>query len=565
MRSLVLLLAVITFLLLRVDSAWVEREEMNQGRLLEEEDRVDAALQFYQALYQKYPQDPRIFSALKRTYFKLERYDEFAVLMERAYQENPMAEYALALGEANLKMGKTEDSRQWFIRFLEKDPSEASFHKVASIYTSAEMLEEAVKTYEEGRTYLENDSLFAREMVLLYSETDLDRALEEALRLYFTAPKERVWVKRVLKQQVKKGNRNTVLDAIEEEMTSRRHAKELHILLGDVLVELNDYEKALEEYRFSEESKALLRLARECEEEGKLALALQAYEDYLQKNRNSIEAYVGMGDCYSAMNDYERAEEFYEKALGFAEGDEAIKVQYRLGNIKALRGDFAGARNHYGQIERGSPTAASEAVFNTIDSYLREGHLEKGEAKCQDALRYDEPRAYYLLGEIYYYRGDFAKAVEYYRKVIDCDPNSAWVNDSVERLLLLSAPNEELKRYAQAEALLLQRKHDETIELSKGLLRDAPSSEISPHALFLIAKTYEDMGKPAVAIEGYRDVIDNYPESYLCAHAQYRIGFLYLYELNDIESGKEELETVLFQYPENVIAEKVRNELRNLP
>jgi tetratricopeptide (TPR) repeat protein len=563
MRHLIPLFLVIA--LLWVDPAWTQRDEMSQGRLLEEEDRVDDALQLYHALYQKYPQDARIFSALKRAYFKLERYDEFATLMEQAYEESRTSEYAFALGEVNMKMGKTEDSRRWFVRFLEEDSSETSFHKVASVYISADMLEEAVKTYEEGRRYLENDSLFAREMALLYSETDLDRALKEALRLHFTVPDERVWVKRMLKQQVKKGNRNAVLGAIEDEMNSRTEAKELHTLLGDVLVELDDYEKALEQYRLSEESKALLRLAKECEEEGKLTLALQAYEDYLRKNPNSIEAYVGMGDCYSAMNDHERAEEFYEKILGRAEGDEAVKVQYKLGSIKALRGDFPGARTHYAQIERDFPSAASEAVFNTIDSYLQEGQLERAEEKCQDALRYDESRTCYLLGEIHYYRGDFTEAVEFYKKVIDRNPNSLWVNDSMERLLLLSTPDEQLKKYAQAEALLLERKHDESIELSKTLLRDAPSSEISPHALFLIARAYEDMGRPAVAIEGYRDMIDNYPESHLCAHAQYRIGFLYLYELKDIETGKEELETVLFQYPENVIAEKVRNELRSLP
>lgn len=562
MRNLVFLLIFTT--ILWTDLASVQREELNQGRLLEDEERVEDALQFYSALYQQYPRDPRVFHALKTVYFELERYDEFVALIDKAYDENAMPEHALALGEANLKMGRIEDSRQWFIQFLKKDDSEASFYKVASIYTSVGMLEEAAKTYEEARENFGNDLLFTKEIALLYNETDLERSLREGIKLYLATREDRVWVERMFKQQVKRGNHTAVLKVIREEMSFHKDEKTLHILLGDILVELNDYESALEEYRLSEESRALLWLAKECEEEGKFTLAVRAYEDYLRKNPNSVEAHIGIGNCFSAISDYQKAEQFYERTVGVAEGNDALEVQYRLAEIKTLHGDLVGARRHYRKIVEASPSSATEAIFRIIDSYMREGKFEEAETECEDALKHDVTRAHYLLGEIRYYRGDFSKAREYHRRVTNHNPNSVWVNDSMERLILLTIPDEELKIYARAEASLLQQKYDEAIKISKEILKETPSSEISPYAIFLIARAYEKRHEPTVAIEGYRDVIDNYPESYLCPHAQYRIGFLYLTELKDIENARRELETALFKYPKSVIAEKIRNELSDL-
>ncbi len=550
--------------ILGADLAWVQKQELIYGRGLEQTQKVEEALQLYSNLYQRYPRDTRVFSALKRVYFRLERYDEFIALIDEAYEENPMPGYALALGEANLRKGRAKDSGEWFAEFLEKKNAEASFHKVASIYASEGMLEEAAKTYEEGRKKLENDVLFAREIAVLYRKDDIERSLKECIKLYRAVPEERVWVERTLKQEVKEGNQTAILKVIREEIDSHRNEKELRILLGDILVELDDYESALDEYRLSEEARALLWLAKECKEEGKFDLAFKAYEGYLEKNPSSIEAYMGMGDCFSATGNYEKAEEFYEKTVGVAEGEDAISALYRLAELKMLRGDFAGARHHYRDIEENFPFAATEAVFRTIDSYTREGNFVKAEAECERALEYDETRAHYLLAETNYYRGKLTEAREYYTKVIDHNPNSIWVNDSMERLILLGAPDEELRVYVQAEALLLQSKYDESIEVSKNLLKETPSSEISPHAIFLIARAYEERGKPTVAVEGYRDVIDNYPESYLCPHAQYRIGYIYLNDLKDIGNAREEMETVLFKYPESMIAEKVRHELRDL-
>lgn len=541
-----------------------QREELNVGRSLEEQKRMEEALQLYTVLHQKYPQDLRVFHALKRVHFKLEKYDEFINLIGKAYKVNPTSEYALALGEANLRMDRMKDAKEWLALFIEESGTEGSLHKVASIYISMGMLEEAAKTYEEGRKKFKNDFLFIKEMALLYRNSNLERSVRESIRLYLTTPEERVWVERMLKQEVKKGNQSTVLRVIKEEVTSHRDNRDLNILLGDILVELNDYEGALDEYRLSEETKALLRLAKECKEEGKFELALKAYEDYFEKNPNSTEAHIGMGDCFFALGSLDKAEEFYERAVDAPDREDAVQALFRLSEIKTIRGDFVAARNYYRKVEKRFPFVATEATFRIIGTYMREGKLTQAATECENAIRADEVRAHYLLGEINYYKGDFSKAKEYYEKVTNHSPNTIWVNDSMERLILLGAPDEELKIYAQADALLLQCKYDESIEVSKKFLKENPSSEISPNALFLIALSYEQKGQPTVAVEGYRDMIDNYPKSYLCPHAQYRIGLLYLNEFKDVGSAKRELETVLLKYPESMIAEKVRNELRGL-
>ena len=561
MRNVVFML---TTLLFFASIALGQTDGLRRGNQLERQERLEEALELYAVLHRQYPHDMRVFEALKRTCFRLKRYDEFIVLAEQAHERTPQPEYLFALGEANLRKGEPHTASTWLDQFLKNDRTEISYHRVASVYTSANMVADAVEVYDEGRRTLGDDALFAKEMALLTRSSDPERFLRESIALYRTNPEERVWVERTLKEELRAGNQTAVLDAIESAMRSYQDEPELRILLGDILVELDEYEAALDAYRGSEEASALLWLAKECEEEGKFELAIQAYRDYCAKNPNSAEAHIGMGNCYWAIGNLTEAENLYERAANSASGEDAVRALSCLADIRLSRGDLGGARTSFSRIRDNYPIAAAEATFRIIETYVAEGDFDEATKQIEDILPVDPTRAHYLLGEIHYYRADFEKAEEYYEMVIEGDPDGMWVNDSLERLALLGVADDRLRTYAHAEALLLQRKYDMSIEIAKNLLKQDPSAAISPHALFLIAHAYEEKGEHAMAVAGYRDVIANYPESRLCPHAQYRIGLLYLNQMRDIKKARTELETVLFRYPESVIAEKVRNELRSL-
>ncbi len=559
---------ILLFVSLLATIVWAGRvsaqtEDLHRGRWLEAKEKNEEALDLYKELYLEYPADKRVFQALRRLSFQMERFAEFVSVVENGYEKNPAPEIAFALGEAHLETKGFSDAARWFGLFLENRSERPAYRNVASAYVSAGRPQDAVRIYNDGRTQFRDDLLFAKELAVLYETIDLERSIRESLKLYVGVPDERVWVERKLKQEVERGNRNLVLDLAQAAVERDDDNRVLYILLGDILVELDDYEGALRQYKLSGEELALLWLAEECFEEKKYRLALETYQEYLRKEPYSPEAYIGLGDCYLALGDLDAAEKSYEKAAG-SETENAVTALYRLGDLEMDRGDFPSARSRYKEIERRFPSLSAEAGFSLIESHMKEGDFDLAQKETERLRGNDDVRAEYLLGEINYYKGEMQAAREHYEKITNSSPGSPWFNDSADRLLLLGNEPDLVAEYAEAEALLLTGKYDLSIEKSKDLLQKAPSSALSPFVTFLIAEAYEIRGEPRVAVEGYKDLIDNYPKSHLCPHAQYKIGLLYLDAIGDEDRGRRELESVLFEYPESLVAEKVRDELRKI-
>lgn len=210
-----------------------------------------------------------------------------------------------------------------------------------------------------------------------------------------------------------------------------------------------------------------------------------------------------------------------------------------------------------------------EALLFKADCLVLMGDLE-------DAFRtYDrvgtewEPEyaqeAFFNLGEVNLYRGEFDDAQSYYNVTLRRYPDEPRANDAIDRLLLIKSSGGEgtyvpaLGDFAQA--LLLRRQGD--TEQAVGLLKELGGVEgqepIRVESLKVLAEIYLEQGNPDDAVRTYRLVGDSLdaPSSPSALEA---IGDIYL-GLGRIEDAVKAYEDVILKFPESVSAGEARRKI----
>jgi tetratricopeptide (TPR) repeat protein len=172
----------------------------------------------------------------------------------------------------------------------------------------------------------------------------------------------------------------------------------------------------LEKYR--EASDALLKLQRR-------------FPDLEKIHTPLVEALMGL-------QDWPRAEQEIKKALSFKSLD-IVDLKTKLGTVLLKQTRFADAVTVLREATAQEPDYAL-AQFNLGAALLQTGGLDEAEAALLKAYKIEGakmPGAQLLLGQLYFQKKDFAKAIEafetYLRDLPDA-PNAAQVKEAIARL-----------------------------------------------------------------------------------------------------------------------------------
>lgn len=166
-----------------------------------------------------------------------------------------------------------------------------------------------------------------------------------------------------------------------------------------VIIGLNLYDRKKEMKKMGE---TLIANARELHKRGEVKGAIRDYTRSLELRGPSLEAYLGLGNCYRGLNDYKKALEYARKAQEYK--DDSAAALYLMG-LCLFRQDFH-------------------------DSALK--HLEK-------ALRISPEfiDCYLIMGEIYVSLGRKEEAVKNYSKYIEgCGDDNliTMIREKIEKL-----------------------------------------------------------------------------------------------------------------------------------
>jgi TolA-binding protein len=214
-----------------------------------------------------------------------------------------------------------------------------------------------------------------------------------------------------------------------------------------------------------------------------------------------------------------------------AEVDTLLRRQYGVAGFPTI----VLTKSDASEIDRIFGYADPPNFVKTINDYLADRNT------LGDYLRRADTAAsmqlYSMIADKYTGRSDFAKAEEFYQKILTADPtNAQGYSDSA--LYMLADMKTRAKAYAEAEAIYVSfptrfpnsglvkdaafdigharrraEKYDDAVTAYKDFIKAYPGSEEAETAEIYIAMCYEKKGDTAQAVELYRKFLVDHPKS----------------------------------------------------
>ncbi len=185
-------------------------------------------------------------------------------------------------------------------------------------------------------------------------------------------------------------------------------------------------------------------------QQGKYLEAAEKFKEILKEAPQLYQIKINVANCYLKAGDYDKAIEFYQKALedikkkGGLEADRraASRALSGLGEAWLSKGDLQKASQYFKESVEVLPED-EVAAYNV-------GVILFNNMKTEEAIKYFQlaikikpswPKPYKKLGYAYINKGDYAKALEAFKKYLELNPQAP---DRKEVLSVM----EELKKLA---------------------------------------------------------------------------------------------------------------------
>jgi tetratricopeptide (TPR) repeat protein len=480
-------------------SDWAPKALYARGRLfLEELDFAETSTAF-ELLRNRYPFSPvtrRIGTALGESYFQQGKYREAALALRNAIpslddkEQESKAVYLIA--ESYNYLNELDDASTWYLRFVNQNKGNENerlaHYGLGWVYHKQGIYHWAAQSF--GRAYLGDDD-FSRKA------------------LYYKAVNEKL-----------SGRYDLALGTFHkfgQEFKEGFWIEEAYYEWAMVSFEVGDYVTALE---------TLLDLIRS-----------------QTRLKNPGDVYTLLGEAYFANNEYSRAIDAFEAAEQITGLDPAIKRQARFqrGWVMFQNQVFDAAQPIFEQVYTEDPSGrlAGEALFWSADSWYNMERYERAATQFELFLR-NFPNhefagaAQYSLGWSYFRMGNYEKAIEPLRKFLEeyeAPPIALFPYD-IDTKLRLGDSYYAMRQYREA-----LRYYEQAIGLNPG----------GDYALYQVANSYYRADQTYEAVQAFRRLLRQFPDSRLREQTMYNIGYIYFLAGN-FSQAIEEFERLIRLY-----------------
>ena len=167
-----------------------------------------------------------------------------------------------------------------------------------------------------------------------------------------------------------------------------------------------------------------------------------------------------------------------------------------------------------------------------------------------------------LMGDSYFFAGDFEQAIEAYKLVIKISKSDRLTNDALERIVLIQNHPDYFKipltDYATAVQLQLNGQTEAALQQCERTLEVYPEATIADDMRLLIGNIYRSAGKDDAAINAYEQVVAQ--ESPIAAKALMNIAEIYR-DNADFANATSTYTMLITDYSDNVIVAHARQQL----
>jgi tetratricopeptide (TPR) repeat protein len=164
---------------------------------------------------------------------------------------------------------------------------------------------------------------------------------------------------------------------------------------------------------------------------------VQLWSDAVAKNRESAEAWYGLGDALRMEQRWGEANDAYHEAL--SRKPDYIDARINLGITLAQQSRLSDAEATWKEVLRQAPRNC--AAHNDLGSLaLQRQQWLEAMSDYQSTLSWcpDDPIANLALGDLFYEHGDSKKAIWHYRHYLDAEPDGPAVKRVQQRLRLMA-------------------------------------------------------------------------------------------------------------------------------
>jgi TolA-binding protein len=277
-----------------------------------------------------------------------------------------------------------------------------------------------------------------------------------------------------------------------------------------------------------------------------LEMLAKRYPDSPYRARADLEA----AELYAQRNEYDKAVSVYSRLENIRMADtEAIRYYSGLGKLYVDMGQFDKSIVALKSLDRFvlDPTEKAADMLALARAYAGLDSLPSA-IDTYKSITASYPRsmfsaeAHFHLGEIYQEKLD---SLQVAKAEFDQVPQQYAGSPFAESAI------------AKSSAITKLLKLRESLASGGGGDESAVQFDLAEVEL-LEFKNY------AKAIEGYKKVIDEYPDSELAPKAAYAIAFIYDKHLNDVEKAREAYDYVVNRYPESQQAQYAREALERI-
>lgn len=471
-----------------------------RGRLYLQEQNFPKTTEAFELIRSRHPTNPitrRIGTALGESYFQQGRYQE-AITSLRAALPNLVddkeqeSKAVLLIAESYNFLNQLDDASTWYLRFVNQNKGNENerlaHYGLGWVYHKQEIYHWAGQSFEKAITV----------------DDDLSRKA-----LYYKAVNEKL-----------SGRYDLSLRSFQE--FGRRYTdgfwiEEAYYEWSIVSFEIGDYVSALETLL------DLIRSGTRLNEPGKI--------------------YTLLGEAYFANNEFSRAIDAFEVAEQIDGLDPAVKRQARFqrGWVMFQNHAFSTARPIFQQVYDEDPNGrlASEALFWIADSYYNmEEYGPAAETFRQFLTRFPNHElagaAQYSLGWSHFRMGQYNLAIDPLRIFLEeyKAPPIALFPYDVDTKLRLGDSYYALRQYRDA------------IRFYEQAVTSDPGGD---YALFQVANSYYRAEQTYEAVQAFRRLLRQFPESRLREQSFYNIGYIYFLAGN-FSQAISEFQNVIRQY-----------------
>lgn len=558
-----------------------------------EKGEFEKALVIYESLNDKQPGNIFFSQRMAACYQQLQQYAKAEKLLKDKADSTGQPLLLVELGYNYQLQQNMADANKYYEQAIDAVRQNPSFvYTVANTFEKKVLAEQALKAYEVAKQGNPNMN-FDYQIALLQGQLgNMELMIESLLNYAYNNPQNLPVVQNQLARFMNEESPESFNDALRKQLllnTQKTQDLFWNEFLSWYFVQQRDYGKAFIQekaiYKRDPDSFInIISLARLAVEENEEETAREILGFILENTQDP--ATLMDANAYILKMDIAKAQEKDYAAI--KQRIDTLLTQFGVTpyslDLQILKADFEAF--HLKDTQAGITTLntalklqlnkyqSAEVKMKLSDILLMDEKFNQAiiyYAQIEEDLKNDPigHEASLKVARSSYFKGDFDWAQKQL-KVLKSSSSQLIANDALELFLLITDNTVEdstqtaLKKFARADFMLYRNKKQEALNEFKNLIATDKTESIQDITRLRLGKLYEQSGQYDLALQYYKEIIDNYAEGIYIDEALFFSAEIYNKRLQDPEKAKPLYEKVLFEHEDSIYFVEARREFRQL-